>query len=238
MDAVLLAHFARLRPRDRVADLGTGTGILPLLLSLAEPTAHLVGLEWQADMADMACRSVKMNGLEDRVEIMTDDLRNAPQKLGHECMNGVICNPPYGKRGASLISETDTHALARHESDCVLQDILHTASALLRNQGRLWMVFPAPRALELLDGLRQQRLEPKRIRMVCAKATKAPYLLLIEAVKNAKPMLHWLAPLVVYHENGSETEELKSIYSGPSGLRGRQYGTGCDPTTGSEKSDG
>ena len=238
MDAVLLAHFARLRPRDRVADLGTGTGILPLLLSLAEPTAHLVGLEWQADMADMARRSVKMNGLEDRVEIMTDDLRNAPQKLGHECMNGVICNPPYGKRGASLISETDTHALARHESDCVLQDILHTASALLRNQGRLWMVFPAPRALELLDGLRQQRLEPKRIRMVCAKATKAPYLLLIEAVKNAKPMLHWLAPLVVYHENGSETEELKSIYSGPSGLRGRQYGPGCDPTTGSEKSDG
>jgi len=220
MDAVLLAHFARLRPRDRVADLGTGTGILPLLLSLAEPKASFAGWEWQTDMADMARRSVTLNGLENRIEIIADDFRNAPAVCGREVMQGVICNPPYGKRGGALISETDAHALARHESDCTLEDILRVASALLRNQGRLWMVFPAPRALELMDGLRARRLEPKRLRMGCAKASKAPYLLLIEAVKNARPMLHWLPPLVVYHEDGTETEELKAIYTGNTGLRG------------------
>lgn len=212
MDAVLLAHFARLRPRDTVADLGTGTGVLPLLMSQREPTARFHAFEWQADMADMARRSVRLNGLEARITIHDCDLREAPMLLGHESMDGVVCNPPYGKRGGVIVSETEAHLLARHETDCELNEILAAGSAILRNQGRFWVVFPAPRALELLDGLRACRLQPKRLRMVCAKASKAPYLLLVEAVKNARPMLTWLPPLVVYHEDGRETDELKAIY--------------------------
>ena len=212
MDAVLLAHFTRLRPHDAVADLGTGTGILPLLMSQAEPSAMFHGIELQPDMADMARRSVLINGLEGRIHIYAADLRVAPLLLGRETMNGVVCNPPYGKRGGVIPSLTEEHLLARHETDCDLADIVKTGAAVLRNQGRFWAVFPAARALELLDSLRACRLEPKRLRMVCAKASKPPYLLLVEAVKNAKPMLAWLPPLIVYREDGSETDELRAIY--------------------------
>lgn len=212
MDAVLLAHFARLRPRDKVADLGTGTGILPLLMSQAEPSAHFDAFEWQSDMADMAARSVQLNGLADRIAIHCDDLRNAPGLLGAERMDGVVCNPPYGKQGGAIPSATQARLLACHETQCPLAEILQAGATLLRNQGRFWMVLPTPRMLELLDGLRACRLQPKRLRMVCAKASKPPYLLLVEAVKNAKPMLAWLPPLIVYHQDGRETDELKAIY--------------------------
>ena len=212
MDAVLLAHFATPRPNQWIADMGTGTGILPLLMSQAEMTAHFHAFEWQPDMADMARRSIALNGLTDRITVHAADLRNAAAIIGHECMDGVVCNPPYGKLGGALTSQTVTQSLARHEQDCTLADIVAACAAVLRNHGRLWMVFPAPRALELMDVLRARRLEPKRLRMVCAKASKAPYLLLVEAMKNARPMLAWMPPLVVYHEDGSETQELQAIY--------------------------
>ncbi|HNW86150.1 MAG TPA: tRNA1(Val) (adenine(37)-N6)-methyltransferase [Candidatus Limiplasma sp.] len=214
MDAVLLAHFTRLRPRDRIADLGTGTGILPILMSQTEPTACFEAFEWQPDMADMAQRSVALNGLEHRITIHAEDLRNAPDRIGRGSVHGVVCNPPYGKQGGVILSQTEEQLLARHEKDCTLADILRAGAAILRNQGRLWMSFPSARMLELTDSLRENRLEPKQIRMVCAKASKAPYLLLMEAVKNAKPMLTWLPPLIVYHEDSTETDELKAIYAG------------------------
>ena len=214
MDSVLLAHFARLRPRDVVADMGTGTGILPLLLSQTEPTARFHAFEWQPDMADMARRSVALNALEERISVYGEDMRSAASILGRESVNAVVCNPPYGKLGGVIPSQSEAKLLARHETECGMNEIVQACAAILHNLGRLWMVFPALRALELMDGLRAFRLEPKRIRMVCAKASKAPYLLMVEAVKNAKPMLLWLPPLIVYHEDGTETDELKDIYAG------------------------
>lgn len=212
MDAVLLAHFTRLRKGDHVADLGTGTGILPLLMSQDEPTASFFAFEWQADMADLARRNAALNGLGERIHLYDDDLRNAPLRLGRESMHAVVCNPPYGKQGGGIQSSTDPQRLARHETECSLTALVQACAALLRNQGRLWMCFPAARALELMDALRSCKLEPKRLRMVCAKASKPPYLVLIEAVKNARPMLKWLPMLIVYTENGQETEELRAIY--------------------------
>lgn len=214
MDAVLLAHFTRLRLRDVVADMGTGTGILSILLSQTEPTARFHAFEWQSDMADMARRSIVLNALEERIAVYCEDMRNAAHILGRESVNAIVCNPPYGKQGGVIPSQTEARLLARHETECGLGELVQACTAILRNQGRLWMVFPAPRALELLDELRANQLEPKRIRMVCAKVSKAPYLLLVEAVKNAKPMLMWLPPLIVYHEDGTETDELKDIYTG------------------------
>lgn len=212
MDAVLLANFARVRPRERVADMGTGTGILPLLMSQKESTARFEAFELQPDMADMAARSVRMNGLEERICIRQGDLRAAHEQIGRESMHAVVCNPPYGKQGGTLASDLETQLLARHETDCTIRDITRACAAVLRTHGRLSMVFPSHRMLELTEALQSCRLEPKRLRMVCARVDRAPYLLLIEAVKNAKPGLLWMPPLIVYNADGSETEELKRIY--------------------------
>lgn len=212
MDAVLLADFSRLRPRDQVADMGTGTGILPLLMSHNQATATFHAIEIQHDMADMARRSVRMNGLDERIHVYNADLRDASELLGRESMDTVVCNPPYGKRGGTLACETSAHQIARHETECDIKDVVRACAAVLRNHGRFSMVFPAQRMLELCDVLRTKRLEPKRIRMVCAKADRAPYLVLVEAVKNARPALLWLPPLIVYHPDGRETEEIDRIY--------------------------
>ncbi|MEG0493858.1 MAG: methyltransferase [Clostridia bacterium] len=211
-DAVLLADFAQLRRHDRVLDMGTGTGILPLLLSQQEETALFYALEIQPDMADLAARSVHMNGLDKRITVLEADLRAAHERLGYQSMNAVVCNPPYGKRGGTIPSEQEGVCVAKHETNCGIDEIVAESAAVLKNLGRLSLVFPAQRMLELLDALRKRHMEPKRIRMVCAKLSRAPYLVLVEAVKNGKPFLSWQAPLVILNEDGSETEEIKRIY--------------------------
>lgn len=212
MDAVLLADFTRLRPREAVADMGTGTGILPLLLSQKEESCTFEAIELQPDMADMAARSVKLNGLEERIRVHAVDMRRAYETIGREKMNAVVCNPPYGKRGGTLTNDAASVVLARHETDCTIEDVAASCAAVLKNHGRLSIVFPAQRMLELCDALRKSRLEPKRIRMVCAHVDNPPYLVMIEAMKNAKPHLLWMPPLVVYHADGTETDEIKRIY--------------------------
>ena len=212
MDAVLLSDFTSVRPHERIADLGTGTGIIPLLLSQKREDATIEAIEIQPEVADMARRSVRMNGLDSRIHVHAMDMRQAAQALGYESMHAVTCNPPYGKAGGTLTNETESIRVSRHETDITIEEIVQSCSALLKNMGRLTMVFPAQRMLELCDAMRRFRLEPKRIRMVCAKAEKPPYLLMIEAMKNAKPALLWHPPLIVYHPDGSETEEIQRIY--------------------------
>lgn len=213
MDSVLLAHFARIKPGETVADLGTGSGVLPLLLSQAQKTAVFHAFEWQKDIAEMAARSVLANRLEHRIIVHSEDLRNASLIIGKASVSAAVCNPPYGKMDTVIPSRSENKRLSRHETACGIGEILASAASILKNQGRLYMVFPSQRILELFDRMREYRLEPKRVRMVCGKASKAPYLFLIEGIKNAKPMVHWLPPLIVYHEEGTETEELQKIYS-------------------------
>ena len=157
MDAVLLADFTRTRPRERVADLGTGTCILPLLLSHQQPDTQFEAIELQPDMADMAGRSVELNGLSDRIHAHAMDLRQAPETFGYEKFHAVVCNPPYGKQNGTLKSQTETVSLARHERDTSIGEIVKSAGALLHTMGRLTMVFPAQRFLELCDELRRCR---------------------------------------------------------------------------------
>lgn len=212
MDAVLLADFTRVRPHERMADMGTGTGILALLLSQKQPDVQIDAFEIQESMADMTQRSVQLNGLSERIHIHAADMRKAHEILGRESLHAIVCNPPYGKRGGTLTSETEGVSLARHEADCTIEDIAAACSAVLRNHGRLSMVFPAQRMLELFDAMRRNRLEPKRIRMVCAHVDDPPYLVMVEAMKNAKPSLLWMPPLIVYHGDGTETDEIARIY--------------------------
>jgi tRNA1Val (adenine37-N6)-methyltransferase len=195
-----------------VADFGTGTGILPLLLSGREEKAMIHGFEIQPDMADMAARSVAMNGLDHRIFIHQEDLRNAHKMLSPGSLDLVVCNPPYGKTGGTIKNPSEELNLARHEGGCTLCDVAYAAKVVLKNNGRLAVVFPAARMLELMDTLRQNKLEPKRLRLVHSCLDKAPHLVLVEGVKAAKPMLHCLPPLIIYEENGKPTKELDRIY--------------------------
>jgi tRNA1Val (adenine37-N6)-methyltransferase len=212
MDAVLLSDFARVRPREHVVDMGTGTGILPILMSGQRADAVFTAFELQPDMADMAARSVALNGLSERVRIVNADMRTAAAHIGYGSAHLVTCNPPYGKQGSTLKNSTEGVTIARHEEESTIEEWAASSAAVLRNMGRLCMVFPAQRLLELTDAYRKARIEPKRIRMVYAKVDRAPYLVLLEGMKNAKPGLLWMPPLVVYHPDGSETEEIARIY--------------------------
>ena len=212
MDAVLLADFVRLRPNEQVADLGTGTGVLPLLLSQNEPSATFAAFEWQPDMADLAQRNVLLNQLSNRIHIIPADYRKATDYVAQESMDTVVCNPPYGKHGTVLPSTKPTEHLARHETDCSLAETIQSCATLVRNRGRVFVVFPAARALELWDVMRAVRLEPKRVRMVQTLPDRAPYLVLTEAIKNARPSLHWMPTLLVRDGQHRETDEIGRIY--------------------------
>ena len=212
MDAVLLSDFARVRPREHVVDMGTGTGILPILMSGQREDAVFTAFEIQPDMADMAARSAALNGLSERVRIVNADMRTAAMHIGYGSAHLVTCNPPYGKQGSTLKNSTESVTIARHEEESTIEEWAASSAAVLRNMGRLCMVFPAQRLLELTDAYRKARIEPKRIRMVYAKVDRAPYLVLLEGMKNAKPGLLWMPPLVVYEPDGTETEEIVRIY--------------------------
>lgn len=212
MDAVLLADFARVEERDRCADLGTGTGILPLLLAGRGRGAHFDALEIQADMADMAKRSVRLNGLTERITVHHLSVEEAETVIQPGSLDAIVCNPPYGVPGTTLLNPEKTLSMARHQSEEGLIAWYRMAYRLLRGKGRFHMVYPAPRMLEAMTALTKARLEPKRFRLIYPYADKPANLVLIEAMKDAKPMLHPEPPLIVYEKDGSMTRELKRIY--------------------------
>lgn len=212
MDAVLLADFARVEPKDAAADFGTGTGILPLLLLGRGKGKHIHAFEIQQDMADMARRTMELNGITDKVTVHALPVEEALTVLEPCSLDSIICNPPYGTPGTTLLNPSDTLRLARHQTAAGLTAWLKMAHRLLKGKGRLSMVYPAPRMLELMQSMEQARLTPKRFRLIYPAAHKPANLVLIEAVKDAKPMLHPEPPLIVYEADGSMTEELKRIY--------------------------
>lgn len=212
MDAVLLADFARVEERDRVADFGTGTGILPLLLAGRGYGTHFDALEIQSDMVDMAKRSVCLNGLTERITVHHVPVEEAESVIAPGTLDAIVCNPPYGVPGATLLNPEKALSTARHQTAAGLTAWYRMAYRLLRGKGRFYMVYPAPRMLEAMTALSKARLEPKRFRLIYPYADKAANLVLIEAMKDAKPMLHPEPPLIVYEKAGSMTAELKRIY--------------------------
>ena len=212
MDAVLLADFARVEERDRAADFGTGTGILPLLLAGRGRGAHIDAFEIQGDMADMAKRSVALNGLTERITVHHFPVEEADSLILPGSLDAIICNPPYGVPGTTLLNPAKTLSLARHQTEDGLTKWFRMAYRLLRGKGRFHMIYPAPRMLEAMTALSRARLEPKRFRLIYPYADKPANLVLIEAMKDAKPMLHPEPPLIVYEKDGGMTAELKCIY--------------------------
>jgi len=212
MDAVLLADFAGADERDRAADFGTGTGIIPLLIAGRGQTQHIDAFELQADMAEMAARSVSLNGLNERIAVHAVSVEEADSVVQPGSLDLITCNPPYGQPGTTLLNPEQTLSIARHQNKDGVQAWFRMAYRLLRGKGRFTMIYPAPRMLEVMQALSAARLEPKRFRLIYPRADKAANLVLIEAMKDAKPMLHPEPPLIVYEPDGAMTPELKRIY--------------------------
>ena len=211
-DSVLLADFASPRPGDRVVDLGTGTGILSILMASRQLNSSYMALEIQPDMAEMAARSVALNQMDDRIEVRQCDFREAARQLGHGTFTLAVCNPPYGKAGGAMVNVRDSERIARHESECTVEDVAKSAAALLKVGGRLAVVYPAPRAFEMMAALRACHMEPKRIRTIHSQADREPKLILLDAVKGGGSMLHWMPPLVLNNPDGTPSDEWKRIY--------------------------
>lgn len=212
MDAVLLADFARVGERDHVADFGTGTGILPLLLMGRGRAAEIDAFEIQPDMAEMAGRSVSLNGLAESIRVHQMSVLNAENVIRRGTLDAIVCNPPYGLPGTTLPNPAESLSIARHQGEGGLLPWFKMAYNLLRGKGKFAMVYPAPRMLEAMQLLEAAHLAPKRFRLVYPTADKPANLVLIEAMKDAKPMLHPEPPLIVYEADGSMTPELKRIY--------------------------
>lgn len=212
MDAVLLADFASPRRGDRACDLGTGSGILPLLLYGRENTVACDAVEIQPDAAERAQRSMALNGLADRLRVIPGDLRQIKALLPHAAYDLVVCNPPYSPQAASLPSPKPALRTARQEGDCTLDDVAQAARWLLRHHGRLCLMLPAQRLAEALETLRLRGMEPKRLRFVHARADRPARLVFIEALLFARPSLRVEPPLVTQNPDGTDSAEILRIY--------------------------
>ena len=212
MDTVLLADFAKIREKDVVADLGTGNGILPLLLYGRGRGSRYYALEIQEEAAELARRNAELNGLEERITVICADALEANRYIEPCSVDAAVCNPPYGLPDASLSSPKKTKATARNQQGDTLDHLFRGAFGILKGRGKLFLVYPAPQMLSVMEKLQAHHLESKRFRMVYPCADKPANLVLIEAVKDARPMLHPMPPLVVYREDGTLTDELKSVY--------------------------
>ena len=212
MDAVLLSGFARAKEGEHVLDLGTGTGIIPILMEAKTKAEHFVGLEIQPESADMAARSVLLNHLEEKIQIVTGDIKEAGSIFGAASFDVVTSNPPYMTEHHGITNENEPKAIARHELLCSLEDVIREASKLLKPGGNFFMVHRPFRLADILVLLRQYHLEPKRMRLVYPFADKEPNMVLIEGNKGGRPMLKVEPALVVYNKDGSYTDDLLRRY--------------------------
>lgn len=212
MDSVLLAHFASVRPNDCVADFGTGTGVLPLLLIGRGKGQKFLCIEIQQEYCEMAQRTMQMNGLTDKVKILHADAGEADILIPGCSMDAVVFNPPYAKPGSALASPYTQRATARNQECETLKKFFTAAFRILKGKGKVSIVYPAPQMLYVMKLMEECHLEPKRFQLIYPEEKKPANLVLIEGVKDAKPTLQPMKPLIIYDQNSILTNELKSIY--------------------------
>ena len=212
MDSVLLAHFADIQSRDTVADLGSGNGVLIFLLYGRNKGSMYYAIDIQEEAASLTLRNAELNQLSDRITVINDDALNAASYIPPCSVDAAVCNPPYGQPFAALSSPFKAKAAARNQNAETLDHLFKGAFSILKGKGKLFLVYPAAQMLYLMTFLQKYHLEPKRFQLVYPRADKQANLVLIEAVKDARPMLHPMTPLIVYEKDGSLTSELKSVY--------------------------
>jgi len=212
MDAVLLTGFARAQEKDVLLDIGTGTGIIPLLMSAKYGCAHLTGLEIQEESADMARRSVAMNGLRDTIDIVTGDVKEADKIFKSASFDCITCNPPYMIGQHGLTNPDAPKAIARHEVLCTLEDVVRAVAKLLKPGGHFYMVHRPFRLAEIMTTLSQYKLEPKRMQLVYPYIDKEPNMVLVEAVRGGKPRMTVEKPLIIFESPGVYMPEIRDVY--------------------------
>ncbi|WP_246070642.1 tRNA1(Val) (adenine(37)-N6)-methyltransferase [Paenibacillus kobensis] len=217
MDAVLLARFASVPPRGKIVDLCTGNGVIPLLLS-TRTRASIDAVEIQPRLANMASRSVSFNKLDSQIRIIESDLRTYPKEAGNGIYDAVTVNPPYMQAQSGDQNENEHYAIARHEIHCTLDNVVEACARLVRTGGKVSMVHRPNRLIDIMESFRRWKLEPKRIRFVHPHAGAEANMLLIEAIRDGKPFLKVLPPLIVYTKEREYTEELKLLYYGSDGI--------------------
>ncbi|EIT84203.1 methyltransferase [Fictibacillus macauensis ZFHKF-1] len=215
LDAVLLSRFAYVPiQKGKIADLCTGNGAVALLLT-KRTKAHITGVEIQERLSDMAERSVQLNGLQEQITIHTGNLTAFPSVHHNGRFDTVVCNPPYFSSNNDRDYNDNEHfAIARHEIHCTLEDVVAVSSQLVKQGGKVAFVHRPERLLDIVSLMRHYRIEPKRLQFVYPKAGSEANMLLIEGMKDGKPDLHILPPLVVYTEGGNYTEQLKKVFYG------------------------
>lgn len=213
IDAVLLSEFADVKKNENCLDIGTGTGIIPILLTAKTEGKHFTGLEIQKESADMANRSVIMNGLEERLNIICEDINNAKNLFEAQSFNVITSNPPYMIGSHGITNEDDEKAIARHEIKCTLDDIIREGARLLKVHGRFYMIHRPFRLVEIFNTFTKYGLEPKRMRLVHSFADKEPSMVLIEALKGGKSSLKIEKPLIIYKDVNVYSDEVMYIYS-------------------------
>lgn len=212
IDAVLLTGFVKVKSKEKVLDLGTGTGIIPILLEAKTKGEHFTGLEIQEESAEMARRSVLYNDLSQKVDIVTGDIKEASQIFGADSFEVITTNPPYMIGQHGITNPSDAKAIARHEILCDLDDILRESAKLLKPSGRFYMVHRPFRLAEIFSKMIDYNIEPKRMRLVYPYIDKEPNMVLIEGQRGAKSRLTVEKPLIVYKEPNVYTEEIYEIY--------------------------
>ncbi|NLV35762.1 MAG: tRNA1(Val) (adenine(37)-N6)-methyltransferase [Clostridiaceae bacterium] len=213
VDAVLLSHFADVSKNSRVIDLGTGTGIIAVLIAAKKGPREVVGLEIQPEMAEMAKRSVILNELTDQVSIVHGDIKQAVKLFGMSSFDAVVSNPPYMERGGGLLNPDDAKAISRHEILCTLEDVVSTASKLLRPGGKFTMIHRPQRLVDVICQMRHYAIEPKWLKLVHPSPGKKPNLVLIGGARQGNPELRVQEPLYIYDTLGNYSDEIDQIYN-------------------------
>lgn len=212
MDAVLLSSFARAKKGNRVLDLGTGTGIIPILMEAKTQASDFTGLEIQPQFVEMANRSAKLNGIEDRVHFVEGDIKEAEQIFGKESFDVITTNPPYMVNAHGMQNENRTKAIARHEMLCTLEDVIKQSKKLLKQGGSFFMVHRSYRLAEILALMVQEGIEPKRLRMVHPFMNKEPNIFLVEGKKGGHSRIKVEPPLIVYKDVNVYHDEIYDVY--------------------------
>ena len=213
MDAVLLSSFAKAQKNEQVLDLGTGNGVIPILMQAKNPdAAGFTGLEIQAVSANLARRSVELNGIGEAVKIVQGDIKEASTIFGGASFNVVTTNPPYMSESHGLTNPTGHKAIARHELKCTLDDVLKASAKLLKPGGHFFMVHRPSRLGEIMSKMTACRIEPKRMQLVYPYVDKEPNMVLIEGTRGGNPGMKIEKPLIVYKEVNVYTEQLLENY--------------------------
>ncbi len=214
IDSVLLSDFAKnIKNNSLVLDLGTGTGIIPILLCGKTDLKKVIGVEVQEKVAEMAKRSIKLNNLENRFEVINENILNLNKIYKKQTFDVVVTNPPYKKKNSGIINENKEKLISRHEIEANLEDFIKVSKDLLKDKGEFYMVHRPERLVDILSIMRKEKLEPKVLRMVYSNKNKEPKLVLIKGIKNAKPFLKVEKNLYIYDENGNYTDEILEIYN-------------------------